>query len=281
MNETIIVDNKQLGEMLGVSEGRIRNYISEGKIDVKLNEFGYELKRRFKDGRKMKCEIELKSKNENTLKGIGKTIFKTNKLSELCDYILYRDENEDLPISKSFLSELCNVSRVTITKWDRMMMENGFMSNDGCFYIVKSLNYDGSVRGYSLTDVNEYNSFIKSTFKYRKAKTMLKMKLFENKISSDEYDMLYESINESLYKATDNKNIYKISKYNMSKNNELYKSIIELIENTLVNKTKSDYRQYWLEENINNDWRRKEYEINKSIKENVNEYLKQYGATPK
>ena len=58
MKETIIVDNKQLGEILGVNEPSVRNYISNNTFEEKLNKRGYKLIKRFKQGRKYVCEIE-------------------------------------------------------------------------------------------------------------------------------------------------------------------------------------------------------------------------------
>ena len=70
MKETIIVDNKQLGEILGVSEKRVRNYFSENKIDDILDKIGYKLVRRFKQGRKIVCEIIETSHKDNIINGI-------------------------------------------------------------------------------------------------------------------------------------------------------------------------------------------------------------------
>ena len=43
MNETIIVDNKQLGEMLGITESSVRKIISRGILEESLNNKGYKL----------------------------------------------------------------------------------------------------------------------------------------------------------------------------------------------------------------------------------------------
>lgn len=276
-----IVNNKQLSEILGISEASVRKYISNGKINNKLLKCGYKLIKRFKKGRKFLCEIDEISENKNTLNGIGKGIFNTNKLNELCDYIMYRDENEDLPISKQYLSEKCNVSRATVSKWDKIMIENGFMSDDGYFYVVKCLNSDKSLKGYSLTNEEEYKSYISSTYKIRMAKNKLKKKLTENKIDSEEFDMFNDALTESLYIANDNKIVYKINKYNIERNNKLYSEIVNLIEETLNSKVKSDYRQYWLENSINTNWRLKEYEMKKEANNIINEKLLELGITVK
>lgn len=276
-----VVNNKQLSEILGISEASVRKYISNGEINNKLLKCGYKLIKRFKKGRKFLCEIDEVSENRNTLNGIGKGIFNTNKLNELCDYIMYRDENEDLPISKQYLSEKCNVSRVTVSKWDKIMIENGFMSDDGYFYVVKCLNSDKSLKGYSLTNEEEYKSYISSTYKIRIAKNKLKKKLTENKIDSEEFDMFNDALTESLYNANDNKIVYKINKYNIERNNKLYSEIVNLIEETLNSKVKSDYRQYWLENSINTNWRLKEYEMKKEANNIINEKLLELGITVK
>ena len=131
MKETIIVDNKQLGEMLGITESSVRKIISRGILEESLNNKGYKLIRRFKQGRKYVCEIEKESSCKELFSGIAKSMFNTNKVVELSDYIMYRNKNEDLPLSKNMLSDLCNIHRNTITKWDKKMIENNFMSNDG------------------------------------------------------------------------------------------------------------------------------------------------------
>ena len=234
--------------------------------------------RRFKQGRSKVCEIQQKSQYKNTINGIGKSIFKTNKLNELCDYIMYRNENEDLPMSKQYLSDLCNISKKTIIKWDNKMIENGFMSNDGYFYVVKSFNYDKSIKGYSLTNKEEYKSYIKSTYKIREAKGKLKKKLLENKISDDEFDLLNDSLTDSLYKANDNKIVYRINKYNIIKNNVLYKEIIKLIKETLIDSNKVN-RQKSLD--IKDDWRIKEYNTIKEANDSINSKLKEMGINVK
>ena len=130
MKETIIVDNKQLGEILGVNEPSVRNYISNNTFEEKLNKRGYKLIKRFKQGRKYVCEIEKESSCKELFSGIAKSMFNTNKVVELSDYIMYRNKNEDLPITKEMLKKLCNVNKNTITKWDKAMIDNGFMSKD-------------------------------------------------------------------------------------------------------------------------------------------------------
>ena len=131
MNETIIVDNKQLGEMLGITESSVRKIISRGILEESLNNKGYKLIRRFKQGRKYVCEIEKADSCMEILYGVAKGMFNTDMIKEWGDYMLYRNANEDLPLSKNTLSELCNIHRNTITKWDKKMIENNFKSNDG------------------------------------------------------------------------------------------------------------------------------------------------------
>ena len=146
------------------------------------------------------------------------------------------------------------------------------------FMLQNNHNYDKSIKGYSLTNKEEYKSYIKSTYKIREAKGKLKKKLLENKISDDEFDLLNDSLTDSLYKANDNKIVYRINKYNIIKNNVLYKEIIKLIKETLIDSNKV-YRQESLD--IKDDWRIKEYNTIKEANDSVNSKLKEMGINVK
>ena len=278
MNETIIVDNKQLGEMLGITESSVRKIISRGILEESLNNKGYKLIRRFKQGRKYVCEIEKADSCMEILYGIAKGMFNTDMIKEWGDYMLYRNANEDLPLSKNTLSELCNIHRNTITKWDKKMIENNFMSNDGCFYIVKVYNPDGSVKGYELTDYREYKNYHSTNYKYKRMKKDIVDRYANKEITYDEYEMQTQAINDYLI-SNEGKFVYRISKYSIERDNKLYNEIFELIKMTFEDKNK-EYRQKWLE-GMDESWRVKEYELQKEAKKFVDDELNKIGINAK
>ena len=261
MKETIIVDNKQLGEMLGVSEKRVRNYFSENKIDDILDKIGYKLIRRFKQGRKMVCEIIEISYKDSIINGISKGIFNTNKIVELSDYIMYRNKNEDLPLTKEMLKKLCNVSKNTITKWDKIMIENKFMSKDGYFYIVKLYDDNNNVLGYELTSEYEYKSYIKNN-KYINKRDKIIDDYNSGKIDKEQLCLMLSGLDDYI-RANKGKFVYRVNKYNIVKDNILFNQILTILESSI----KKDYRQYWLEEEIDrNKSLRIDIETNKEKK---------------
>lgn len=262
MKETIIVDNKQLGEILGVNEPSVRNYISNNTFEEKLNKRGYKLIKRFKQGRKYVCEIEKENSCKELFSGIAKSMFNTNKVVELSDYIMYRNKNEDLPITKEMLKKLCNVNKNTITKWDKAMIDNGFMSKDGYFYIVKLYDSNGNVLGYELTSEEEYKSYVKNNI-YIKKRNKIIDDYNSSKIDKEQMCLMLSGL-EDYIRANEGKFVYRVNKYNLAKDNVLFNQIISIIELSITNK---EYRQYWLEEEIeNNNTLRIDIEENKERK---------------
>lgn len=155
---------------------------------------------------------------------------------------MYRKENEDLALTKEMLSELCNVNRNTITRWDNLMIKNNMMTKDGYFYVVKLFDKKGHVLGYELTDKYEYQSYIRNN-KYVKKQNEILEKYKRGEIDKDLVKLALSGI-EDYAKQNENKFVYRVNKYMLAKDNTLLNQLIEIIRNTLEQK---EYRQNYLE----------------------------------
>ena len=165
----MIVTKNELTNILKVNINTLNSIIKRNKLEYRLKKNGYNLISKKKEGRVNKYEIEEINYIQDVIENTTNALFRTYKKEELGNYILYRSNNIDLPITLEMLKNLCNVSRKTIGKWDNVMLNHGLMSKYGYFYIAKDYNKDGQLIRYRITDKYEYDSFCRCS-KYAKKK---------------------------------------------------------------------------------------------------------------
>lgn len=241
------INRNELMEILQVSNSALKTIVYEKKLKRRLNKKGYELLDIYKEGRKTFYIVEKVNNSLNKLSDILSVMFGTNDVDRFGDYVLYRSENIKRPISKVMISEFCDVSRKTITKWDGKMIENNFLEKDGYYYIA--IDYDEINKpNYRLTCKEEYMNYYKCSRFAKMRKNIIK-NFKEDKITYDEMQLLMDGINENA-KAIDKRFVYRIRKFILVEENKLFEEVKDLIKNT--RKIERNYTEDWLEECVCN-----------------------------
>ena len=228
MKEKIKITREELLEILRVTNNNIKTIIKRKQLYERLKQKGYIYIDKEKVGRNTLYILEkyYKTNEIESLNNICNGIFHTKKQKEFSNYYLYRILNLDKAITKELLSKLSEVSHNTITKWDKIMIENNIMDKDGFYYVKMTMNEDKPV--YELTDKYEYSTFCKN-----KLILARRDKAFERytkgEIDKITYDMIHDSATLSAY-ANEGKFVYRVTKYQLNKAGiDLTKMIKELI----------------------------------------------------
>ena len=228
MKEKIEITREELLEILGVTNNNLKTIIKRKQLYERLKQKGYIYIDKEKVGRNTLYILEkyYKTNEIESLNNICNGIFHTKKQKEFSNYYLYRILNLDKAITKELLSKLSDVSHNTITKWDKIMIENNIMDKDGFYYVKMTMNEDKPV--YELTDKYEYSTFCKN-----KLILARRDKAFERytkgEIDKITYDMIHDSATLSAY-ANEGKFVYRVTKYQLNKAGiDLTKMIKELI----------------------------------------------------
>ena len=228
MKEKIKITREELLEILGVTNNNLKTIIKRKQLYERLKQKGYIYIDKEKVGRNALYILEkyYKTNEIESLNNICNGIFHTKKQKEFSNYYLYRILNLDKAITKELLSKLSDVSHNTITKWDKIMIENNIMDKDGFYYVKMTMNEDKPV--YELTDKYEYSTFCKN-----KLILARRDKAFERytkgEIDKITYDMIHDSATLSAY-ANEGKFVYRVTKYQLNKAGiDLTKMIKELI----------------------------------------------------
>lgn len=228
MKEKIKITREELLEILGVTNNNLKTIIKRKQLYERLKQKGYIYIDKEKVGRNTLYILEkyYKTNEIESLNNICNGIFHTKKQKEFSNYYLYRILNLDKAITKELLSKLSDVSHNTITKWDKIMIENNIMDKDGFYYVKMTMNEDKPV--YELTDKYEYSTFCKN-----KLILARRDKAFERytkgEIDKITYDMIHDSATLSAY-ANEGKFVYRVTKYQLNKAGiDLTKMIKELI----------------------------------------------------
>lgn len=232
---------KELLGVLGVKEESLKKIISRKQLYKRLMDKGYKYIGKEKKGRNHLYIIKQISKDKEILNNISNVMFNTKDDYKLGDYILYRTYNIDRPITKKMISDLCNVNRNTITRWDEKMIENGFMTKDGYFYVAIDYNENNEIN-YRLTDKYEYCQYY-SNSKFAKKTKDIAEKYKKDIISYDEMRIAMQGI-DTYAKTIENKFVYKVNKFNIIKNNKLFIELLNLIKATRIDKDKIYTQDY-------------------------------------
>lgn len=164
--------------------------------------------------------------NKEIINNICVELFKTKKEEQLKDYMLIRKEYNNYPITKGKISKKVGVGTKTISKWDKIMLNNNFMFKDGYFYMKVEKLDSGEYKTIEV-DKWEYNTYWKNKVKTR-AYEALQQKFMNGTITLNEYTLAIDGI-AVLLERLDNKYYYRIQKYKINEKNQLINDIYNLI----------------------------------------------------
>ncbi|MBW6410966.1 hypothetical protein [Clostridium weizhouense] len=231
------INNKELMDILGVNINNLKQIKKRGLLEQRLQDRGYKLLGQTKEGRQVYYELEQENNNKEILNNIIFYMFGTREFEKFCKYYLYRLANLERPFTTELLSKLVGVSRKTIEKWDKAMVENNILSKEGKWYI--SIDYwEDTGETYRNTDVWEYNSYTRN-LKIANYKTKSVQKYKIDKINKQELEMLEDSMNIRREVIKD-KFVYYVRKYKLKKGYKLSLDIVKLIKE-VYNKNIKNY----------------------------------------
>lgn len=234
-------NKQQIMDILQVKKEGLKTIEKKQQLYERLKEKGYVLNKKVKEGRQVYYIIDKDNDYKEILNNISLFMFNTNNDNLFSDYFLLRIFNIEKPITKELIANYCDINRKTVTKLDNKMIEHEILSKDGFFYIACDIK--DNKRSYRITCKEEYNSYMKCNNVVNKRHRIIQ-KLKNNEIDEESALLMLDAL--TMYnEAIENKFVYKIHKFMLHKENELYKDIFNLIENTYNAKIKSD--EYYLE----------------------------------
>lgn len=221
----IKVDKRGIANILDVKKEGLKTIEKNNNLEIRLEEKGYKLLDRYKEGKKIYYNLDQISENKEVLNNICNITFKTKQEEKLKNYIIIRSDFSNYPLSKKKIADVVGVGTKTIAKWDNIMLNNKYMFKDGFFYMKVEKLDDGK---YIVNQVDkwEYNTYWKNKIKTKLYKS-LQEKYINGSITLDEFTLAIDEI-ATLLNMIDNKYYYKIAKYKINDDNKLFKDIYNL-----------------------------------------------------
>ena len=257
------VDKIELSNIMGITIKSLITIEKRKQLNKRLDDLGYTLKHKTKEGRKVYYEIE---GTENNINSFISYRFKTNYPKEFIKMIKIRIEDCENSIgvkTNAEISKELNMSNKTICKWNKQLIECGFLVKDGKEKIyynepeakrieVKKNNINPDIIIKLRSDFNKYISKRERKLECYKCKSNIDLALHHSSksfslILSEAIELLNLNYNitDKEYKILSNymlgvqikqeyrtlcKNChdkihkyYLIDKYKTNKDNELYK----------------------------------------------------------
>ena len=226
------VNKKELCKILGIGKETLKSIEKENRLEIRLENIGYKLLNRYKVGKSIMYDIELDNAYKETYSNIVNTHFKTNKTEQFGLYFKTRTENSinDIPISKKDIANVSNVSVSTIEKWDNISIKENIIKQDDFYYML----IDCKTRTIKRVTYEYYCSFWKARAEDKKTDELTE--LFNKGLIS--LDELLEHVRKvsSFKQAIEQTFCFRIKRYNLDDNNQLYKIINSLLPNILTEK---------------------------------------------
>ena len=236
MENIIEFTRQDICDLLGVTKDTLKKIEQKSQLYDRLYKRGWILTEKIKRGRN--SIYLLRQSNENKLQYslICENNFNTKEYESFGKYFLYRTYNLDQPITRNILAKLCEVCVETIRKWDGLMVENNILGKDGWYYLKRTRDKETNNFKWELTCREEFESYRRSSRLVKKI-SEVKNLYIENKIDLDTYTELIRSI-EGHSCVLEEKAIYKVSKFYLKQDKELYEEIKSLIYKTYISEEK-------------------------------------------
>lgn len=232
--ENVIEFSKQdVCSLLGVNKETLKKVEQKKQLYDRLYKKGYILRDKIKKGRQVFYMLQLYNEDKLQYTLICENNFNTKEYKAFGDYFLYRTYNLEEPITKKFLSKICGVCEETIRKWDGLMIDNKILGKDGFYYVRKTiLNKENKEYKYELTCEEEFLSYQRSSRFVKKIED-IKRQYINGQIDLEVYTELIRVIQDHC-SIMEEKSVYKVSKYYLKQDKELYEEIKALIYKTYI-----------------------------------------------
>lgn len=220
----IKVDKEYICKLLNIKKDTLRKIENKNGLCARLNEIGYKLISKIKEGRKVYYEIEQYNNKKEIYKNMVKYVYKTNKKDQFSNYFILRTINNDkFPLNKRDIAEKAEVSTKTIATWDNRLIDNKIISKDGYFYFC--INKDtGEI---TQCTHEEYKTFWRNKY-YIDAFKDLQLKYIKGQITLDQLTLASAEIGATIA-LIQNKYYYRSKKYKTNEDNLLFNDTMKLI----------------------------------------------------
>lgn len=222
---------EELAVILNVKKKGLQKIIDKKQLEERLNNVGYVLIDKVKEGRKVYYNVEQINENKQIYNNLCKYVFNTNKAFEFAKYYIQRVLINDMNkiYSNKDISDKAGVTTRTINTWDKTLIDNDIMRKDGFFYICIDNN---SKTIYECTKY-EYVNYCKNLGDL-KTTQKIRERFYNNEISLLEFEFAIRQM-QSIKDMVSNKYYYRIHRYINNKDNQLYNDTIKLITNLYSN----------------------------------------------
>jgi len=211
------VCRNELKVILNINLNALKQIERRKTLDKRLQDKGYILINKHIEGNKTIYELEI-SKTKHI---ISKT-YNVSKTNNFIDYFNIRTKEEPNTIEE--IANKANVNKKTVSKWDNTLQDKRIIAKDGYYYFRLDKDQGELIQ----VTIEEYKSFWKNKA-YINAFNKLQDRYIKGEISLTELQLSSGEI-AVIISTIENKYYYKIKKYKVDKNNELYKDTKKLIE---------------------------------------------------
>lgn len=220
----MIKNKKQLcKDILGVSERRLTKLENNSELSNKLYQKGYNLIRKFKEGKTIMYELELFDENKEIYSNLVEYYYGVDKEYEFTLYYTKRTKSE-FPLTKADISRLVGVSKTTISRWDDILVEKNIISKDGYFYFY----IDRESGNIKQCDKEAYDKFWQN-ITHIKALKSLELKYINGAIDLNELKVASDGIDEVI-SAISKRHYFRGKKYKVNEDNPIHKDTLNLIK---------------------------------------------------
>lgn len=224
----MIKDKRQLcREILGIKERGLEKIERSDELKDRLYQKGYNLIRRFKEGRSVKYELELFDENKEIYSNLVEYYYGVDKEYEFTKYYTHRT-HEIFPLTKTDIGRKVNVGVNTISRWDDILVEKNIISKDGYFYFY----IDKESGEISQCGKEEYNTFWQN-ISHIKALKSLEMKYISGVIDLNELRVASDGIDDVI-SAIAKRHYFRGKKYKVNKDNPMHTDTWNLIKSVYL-----------------------------------------------
>lgn len=211
------VCRNELKAILNINLNALKQIERRKTLGNRLLEKGYILINKCIESNKTIYELEI-----SKTKQIISKAYNVNKTNNFIDYFNIRTKEEPNTIEE--IANKANVNKKTVSKWDNTLQYKRIIAKDGYYYFRLDKDQGELIQ----VTIEEYKSFWKNKA-YISAFNKLQERYIKGEISLTELQLSSGEI-AVIISTIENKYYYKIKKYKVDKNNELYIDTKKLIE---------------------------------------------------
>jgi len=226
----IKLNKQQLMDMLGVQTAGLKSIEKRQQLHIRLEEKGYKLLDKLKEGRKVYYIVEQINEFKEVLNNMVKYVYDTNKEKEFSTYFALRTilGNWNICYNIKEIAERSSVSSKTIRKWDNTLLDKEIIARDGYFYFCITNDEENHIYKVEPSNVEEYKSFWRNKA-YLGAFKNLQDKYYKGELTLMELQLASADIG-AIRQVIECKYYYRVKKFITHKDNELYIDTMKLIK---------------------------------------------------